>query len=87
MFDRDLFDFAKFLLVFGLVIGLLSFVIPAAASIWWETNQCRTYERLMPDDEFQWELIGGCLMHLPDGTWVDADDWLNLSRFQAEVTK
>lgn len=78
------------LLAIGFILAVIATtvlfcVVPTAATIWYNTGYCETQSRLMPDIEFRWELFGGCLMELDDGTWISAPPYLEMRRARLEL--
>lgn len=59
----------------GYVVFLLlaiSLVLLFAA--WYDSSKCHSqFER--SGMEVEWRLIGGCLVKLPDGTWIPGDQY------------
>lgn len=43
--------------------------------------KCQKYQMYMPEENIVWSFWTTCLIEAPDGTFVDADDYLGMGRF------
>ena len=56
-----------------LLVTLALFGCAMLASIPFEIGQCNTLTS-MSSLNYEWVFWGGCLVELPNGAWIDADD-------------
>ena len=74
--------FVFILIVACIIFGMVGSVV--IMNISWNKGYCQTQKGLSPDHEFKWVFWGGCLLLLPDGTWVNAHNYLDMERFRLE---
>ena len=84
--DKEFIRIA-FILVGGVIvllagITLFCVVIPDVVINY---NYCETQQALMPGINFEWVFWGGCLLEAPDGTWVNASDYLSVERLRLQI--
>jgi len=76
----ELMDMLKFGLFAGIVFVVVLTVLlttMSLVSIPYEIGQCNTLQELDSGNQYQWVFWGGCLTKMPNGRWVDADDYFD----------
>jgi hypothetical protein len=63
-----------------LVLTILCIGSGLALDVVFDAKKCQRYQTYMPEETFVWNIWTYCLIEAPDGTFVDADDYLGMGR-------